>query len=463
MRWRHLSCALIVLFSSFVAARADVTYSYQTGTAFFDQTGTTGVNTFTDQFNASNQPTNVSGGFATGVAPNWSNLGTAPAGTTVQSSGVAYTGTAGQQISIPIYLVETVNNSATQGALSTNTSIINRYFINSPSFSQAFVGLASASFSVEQTGAAQASSGSPVVSQILGGQVTTPSSIPAVPNTPGFTFGRGWTASFTSSSSASTSAPGGPWTERGATGVAQLYSNITDNTAGAVSGNNLQVSTHLNTNTSLTAASANNGVLTDAPFQATSGTTGVYQTGKILIGIMNLTIGNGFTTFNLGYAGNANLVGTLNTKYDGDKKITTGVATPLSGKDSAGKIKSDTLLVMNAFSDGTSGNSILDYSYNSGSTQKAANSGYDTWTSFLRFNAGDDAIAGPDAAGASPKNSFIPYYASNSTPFLFTVGTETPAVPEPSSMALCGLLTALGTGYAVKRRRKLAAQAIATV
>ena len=88
MRWRHYSCALIILFASIGLSRADVSYSYVAG----NPGETLPVYNFT------------------GDRMTYSTIG----GTTSTTGGTAvWTGTPGTQVSIPIYFLETVTPTAT--------------------------------------------------------------------------------------------------------------------------------------------------------------------------------------------------------------------------------------------------------------------------------------------------------------------------------------------------------------
>jgi len=452
MRWRHYSCALIALLATVGLARADVSYYYALGAAYIGGDGTIA---------GSAVPTN-GGDPSPGTGLN--NLTN-----TATTGGHFYQGNAGDIINIPIYLVEKVDSGNV--APNTNTSIINRYF-QTANQSAKYMGVTSLSFAIEQSAAAYSPSNNTFgTSQILGGPTSTlnKSAEGGQPNTAGFVFGKFFQYTFDTTNTIG--ALGGSKTS-------QLYTNINDPVASSgiagtgFNGNNVQASTALNgaalnrmPQAGNRAATDNLGVITDATFVPNNAGNkfagGTYGTGKILIGTVSMTVGAGVTQFRLGPSTNANMQGTAATTWDGSPNPSAGT-TSLSST-------SQSTLALSDVSFTTSNPTSLDRSYNASSPAGFHNTSslYDTFTSINEFSqgnyngtTGEVPLAGPHASPAS--NSYIPYYTGTDNQITtFFVGTEAPAVPEPSSMALCGLLTAFGAGYFVKRRRKALAEAAA--
>jgi hypothetical protein len=447
MRWRHYLCALIMLFASIGLSRADVTYSYVAGNPG-ESVPVMGVGGGT---------TSVTGGTA------------------------AWTGTTGQVLQIPIYLLETVTPTASVTGNAT-TSIINTYWTDNNS---AFVGVGSVGFGLAQTGLAsgattsQIGSASDVVwtppSGAAGNKVGgTP--FPGVQNTTGFTFGDQFAGTFTLRSPGT--ATGGNVANRtgvqGGSDLSVIYQNL--NNANGYNGNNLQVAASLEQtgtngqNNTISQGATTNGL-------TLSGPNGNYVgTGVVLVGTVSVTVGTGKTTFQLTPLGSSQLTGptssSFNPSFDGFLLARTntgsstnglsyavgqfsGLPTPLSGGTQ------DTILGNNVLSNGTTNNVSLDQSFAAinGNNPRGSSSTFDTWISLASFNNGDQPLTGPNimdgGAGSTSLVSSIPYYGANSTPFTITV-TGPAAVPEPSSMALCGFLTLAGGCVAAKRRRKVA-------
>jgi len=450
MRWRHYSCALIAFIATVGLVRADVSYYYALGQSY------------SGAVTADGSDPNAGTGLA-----NLTNDGT--------SSGHAYVQTAGTRMNIPMYLVEVV----TPGNVSpnVNTSMINMYFTTSNKSNFAG-GVNSLSAAIDQAAAAFSPTGGSVgTSQIRGGSTSTltKQNQPGQPNTGGFTFGKYWSYNFTIGTTAT----------NGGSSTSQLFTNINDTTTG-FNGNNLQVSTLLGTSQAQFAqpngvrASNSLGVMTDATFTPTNASNpnnpyagGTYGTGKILIGTVSITVGAGVTKFRYGPSTMAQLVENGNETWAGSPNPQSGI-TSLSSTSQSTLAQSDSsFTTTNAVS--------LDRTYNSDPTHTFhhTSSLYNTYTSIVEYGNGgnngqppDDPnpllsspfgaipVAGPNSP--SHADSFIPYYTGTDNQVVtFFVGSEAPAVPEPSSMALCGLLTAFGAGYAVKRRRKALAEAAA--
>ena len=428
MRWRHISCALIMLFASIGLSRADVTFSYVAGN---------------------------------------------PDGSVGAADGTAtWSGASGTVVSVPVYLLETVTQTNTVG--NAQTSIINMAFYKPPiapavnSVLQ-FNGVGSVGMSFVQS----ALSPGGVSSQI--GQASdvewTPAGsanklgLPGVANTTGFTYGAQFSGSFDLTG---LSTNGGP--TAGASDIATVYQNLNNPTTG-FNGNNLQVTTTFESGASngnsktVTKGAITNGATLTNTSTALTGTQYV-GTGVVLIGTVNITIGQGQTTFKVAGLSSSQLVAPTNANFDPNFDGGTlssygiaagtysGAATPIS------QTVTNTVLGNNALSDGIRNAVLLDVTYNAQSNQHQTTNAYNTWLSAAIHGTGGTGvppggspIAGPNATPAT--NSFIPYFTADSTPFTVIVGTAT--VPEPSSMALCGLLSMGGAWFAAKRRRKIVA------
>jgi hypothetical protein len=416
-----------MLFASIGLSRADVTYSYVAG----NQDGTVGS--------------------ADGTA--------------------SWTGVAGTVVNIPVYLHEEVTQTNTVG--NAQTSIINMAFYKppiAPSTNSAlqFNGVGSIGMSFVATGvsaggtASQIGSASEVVWTPAG--AANGQSIPGIANTTGFSFGPQFGGTFDNS------AQNGNDSQPGGSDLATIYQNV--NNPSGLNGNNLQVTTTLEssaqngqTNTINKGAITKDSLTLPNTSTALAGTSYI-GSGNVLIGTVNVTIGQGQTTFKVGGLSNSKLVAptdaNFNPSFEGVPLTSYGIAagTYSGATTPVSQTNTNTILGMNILSDTVRGAVLLDVTYNASSNQHQTTNAYNTWLSAsIHGNGGTGTIpggspiAGPSATPAT--NSFIPYFTSDSTPFTVTVGTAT--VPEPSSMALCGLLTMGGAWFASKRRRKIAA------
>jgi len=384
MRFRHFSCALILLFAATCHSFADVTYSY--------------------------------------VAENSS-----------------YTGTPGQIVDVKLYLQENVTATSSGGRNAT-TSIINMAF-QTPDQSSAYTGVATVGLGVNQTGL----SAGGTTSQIQGPSVFTPGGAKAgVQNNAGWNFATAFQYTYNSSGS-----------KTGGAGVSSIYQNLTDNLHPAFSGNNIQIVAGLN-GTSAGGFDPNFAVPTDATI--TGG--GTYGSGRVLVGTLHIMVQNGTTSFEvvpLALSSLTGKAGTVSAVNNNTAISSTGTNSALNGS------KVSTILATQAFNlqknsdgSGVTNNVYLDQTYQgnpyvneTGTSVKRQDSAtFDTYNNVNDANAFTGPTAGPSHAPAT--SSFLPFYNASATPFTFTVA----AVPEPSSMALCGLITAAGAAYGVKRRRK---------
>jgi hypothetical protein len=334
----------------------------------------------------------------------------------------SYSGLPGSTVSVKLYLVETVTPSGTN-----QTSLINRYFANS-NFSITYSGVSSIGLGVEQTG----QSGS-VRSQILGPSIFSPTIVGynGVANNAGFTFGPDFTyVDFTQNTS------GGPVKMTGGSSIAMLYQNLNDPITG-FNGNNLQVKAALVGNAnSMTGYNNQNGVLTDAVYDPVND---VYSSGKILVGTLSISVGQGATTFQVKPLAQTTLQAGPTTSFNtiplnGAFGSTSGTTTVLSGTSPS--FAPATLLAVTAFG----GAMNLDQSYTDGSRPSSA--------SFNSFNSVSSLapVTGPFTIPAT--SSALPAYAGTGSIFTFSVAS----VPEPSSFVLGGLLAAAGAVRLLRRR-----------
>ena len=329
----------------------------------------------------------------------------------------SYSGVIGSTVSVKLYLVESVTQSGAD-----QTSLINRYFTNAD-FSVTYSGLSSVGLGVEQTGLTNGGT----TSQILGPSIFTPSNVGynGVANNAGFTFGPDFTYNFTQKTLA-----GGSMQLSGASGASALDQNLNDPVTG-YNGNNLQVKVALGPTNSVNNYNMQNGVLTDAPYDAVND---AYGSGKILVGTLTIAVGKGTTTFQVKPLAQttltANAQATFNTVVlNGAFGSTPGNATLLSGSTTA------TTLSMTAYG----GPVNLDLSYTSAT--RASNASINSFNTINSALPVDGPLLTPATA------SSLPFYTASGSVFTFTVA----AVPEPGSIALCGLLVALG---AVRLRRR---------
>ncbi|HEX3314967.1 MAG TPA: PEP-CTERM sorting domain-containing protein [Gemmataceae bacterium] len=334
----------------------------------------------------------------------------------------SYSGITGSSVSVKLYLVESVTSGG-----SDQTSLINRYFTNAD-FSVTYSGIASVGLGVEQTGLSSGGASS----QILGPSIFTPVGNPGIPvgyngiaNNAGFTFAPNFTYNFTQNTS------GGQVPMTGGSGFSQLDQNLNDPITG-FNGNNLQVKAALGLLNSNNNYNMQNGILTDAAYVPASD---IYLSGKILVGTLSIVVGKGTTTFAVKPLAQttltANPSATFNTiVLNGAFGSAPGTVTGLSGSTSA------TTLSMTAYGGPVS----LDQSYTSAT--RPSNASID---SFNTINSGLP-VAGPLLTPATA--SSLPFYTASGSPFVFTVAS----VPEPSGIALCGLLVALGA-FRLRRRR----------
>jgi hypothetical protein len=339
----------------------------------------------------------------------------------------AYSGPPGTPISVQLFLKETVTSVGND-----TTSLINRTFATDKFNSEnLFTGLASVGVAVQQT----TLSAGGTASTIGNGQViVTPSagSYNGVGNTNGFTFGPNFQYTFTQNSVGQLTG-GGP--------QALLYQNVND--AGGSNGNNLQVKAAFNTNgvNSDQGFNKQNGVITDATYNGVSDT---YSTGMILIGTLHIYPGAGTTTFKVVPVSttsmtnpNASTFNTLSNQAVGFPGTGAGLPTRLSP---GGDGLPGTVLAANMF-----GSAPIDLDTSYTSQTRSGSTAYNTFNSINSTTA----TAGPNASPAS--TSFLPFYSADPTAAVFTVT----AVPEPGSLALCGLLAFAGAGYAGRRKRNL--------
>jgi hypothetical protein len=426
MRWRHFSCALLFLFASIGLSRADVTFSYVAG-----QPGET-------------------------------------AGATVSTTGgtAAWTAAPGTVLNIPIYLLETVTPTPTNTGNAT-TSLIDLAFYAPKSSLVSFTGLGSVGVAFVQTGQ---SGGTAAQIGVASEQVFTPSGaanglgIPGLANTSGFTFGPQFSGNQLDLTGVGNGGPG----MSGTTDLSQIYQNL-NNPATGFNNNNVQVVE------TLAQSTENGGTKTVAKGAITNGATLVNNgttyvgTGVILIGTVNVTVGTGKTTFQAGplTMTSSNLVAptssTFDPTFDGAKLSSiNGALYPagtFSGQTTAASgSNSSSFIGINAFSNGSTKAIELDIPYPSTTPGTPGNGLFNTTNTLDTFlsvalHGTTSAIAGPSATPAG--SSFIPFYGSDASPFTVTVAPAT--VPEPSSMALCGLLSLGGAFYAARRRRKVVA------
>ena len=328
----------------------------------------------------------------------------------------SYTGTSGVTVvSVPIYLQETVTATGTD-----QTSLIDRVFTQA-AFTNAFTGISSVGVAVEQT----AQSGA-TPAQIQGPVVVTPTGegFSGIQNNAGFTF-----------------APDFQYSGMGSS-ASVLYQNVNVASTG-FNGNNLQVKVALlATNSTIGSVNSQDGETTqsNATYTAGNGATGRYGSGKILIGSLSIKVGSGTTTFQVEPLAASTFQNPSTSTFngvtnDGTHGTGSGLTTSLSGINTA------TVLAANVFPTSNSAKILLDSSYTSSSTQIGGNASEDTYNTVNEINP----IKGPDAVPAS--SSFLPFYTANATPFVFTVA----AVPEPGSLALCGLIALVGGGFAARR------------
>jgi hypothetical protein len=190
-----------------------------------------------------------------------------------------------------------------------------------------------------------------------------------------------------------------------------------------------------------------NAEQTIAPYNSANDT---YGTGKILIGTLNIVVGNGTTTFRTEPASAANLTvpagttffNTLANSGSSGNGTNPGATTPLSGSSALPA----TVLAANMFPNTTGGSTVVNLDQSYTSTTRSGSTSYDTFNS-LQSTA---ATAGPDAKPAS--TSFLPFYTASGTVSVFTVTS----VPEPGSLALCGFAVAFGAGWVARRRKRAA-------
>jgi PEP-CTERM motif len=335
----------------------------------------------------------------------------------------SYTGTSGSTVvSVPLYLQEMVTASG-----SDQTSLIDRVFAQT-GFHNVYYGVSSIGVAVEQT----AQSGT-TPAQIQGPVIVSPTlgAYNGIMNNPGFTFAPDFLY--------------GPLTQGGVSGTfsgaskaSVLYQNV--NQANGLNGDNLQVQVALLGTSSSAGLTSQNGEVTN-----TGSGTDTFGTGKILIGTLSILVGSGTTTFQVEPLANSHFTNpatsTFNTLTNNGSNGTGPGATSLSGVNTA------TVLAANMFplTSNTSNTTILLDQSNNPQTRNPSAS-YDTFNT-INSTLGTPT-AGPDAS--SPGSSFLPLYSSPGTVFVFTVA----AVPEPSSLALCGLAVAAGAGWTARRRNR---------
>jgi len=344
----------------------------------------------------------------------------------------SYVGVAGTTADVKLYLLETVTPTSS-GGRNPATSIVNMYF-QDPTFANPdYTGVAQIGLGVTQV------SVTGTKSQILGGPIYTPDGAkPGIQNNAGFTFSTAFQYTYSSGGS-----------KTGGNGLSQLYLNLDDKNNSAGNGNNMQVAAGLGQGQSAGGFDAANGVLTDAPYV---GGSKPYGTGKILVGTLHIQVGSGTTTFKVTPLAQTALQ--VGSTVQPQSAVNNGVTlTTVSGSDSRlNGSTGTTLLTTQIFNNPGVSNAVpLDVT-----NQSEKYTGSATYNSYNSINdiptTPPSGQAGPTAGPAKGTTSFLPYWTASTTPFAFTVGTA--AVPEPSSMALCGLITAAGAAYGVKRRRK---------
>jgi hypothetical protein len=440
MRWRHFSCALIFFFSSIGLSHADVTFSYVAGNP-----GET-----LPVYNSTFQTFTTVGGTTstTGGTSNW----TAPTGT---------------QLSIPIYFLETVTQTAT--TTNAQTSIINQYWNGQ-------YGVASVGFGLSQTGAtgikSQIGNASEVIwtppSTAAGNQDSAHNALPGVANTTGFTFGQQFAGpnsfSYRGPGSTTSSAAGPILTAFGGSDLSVIYQNL--NQANGMNGNNLQVVASFSQNgENGNPNNVHQGALTNGQ-NLMNGSTKYVGTGVVLIGTVNITVGTGTTTFTLSPLASSKLTAPtdplFNPTFDGYQLATTNQLVNSTHPNGLTNISASSGYTVGQFSglDTPISNSATQSLFGNVAfgqispdvslTTSPAGKSINVWTSLDNSNNGDAPISGPDHPGGATLSTIGAYTASPSS-FTITVGPA--AVPEPSSMALCGLLTLAGGWYAAKRRK----------
>ena len=210
----------------------------------------------------------------------------------------SYSGVNGSFVSVKLYLVETVTSNG-----SNQTSLINRYFANAD-FSISYSGVASIGVGVVQTGLSSGGANS----QILGPSVFTPNApYNGVSNNAGFTFGPDFTYHFNQNTSSLGTVP-----MIGGGNMSQLYQNLDDPITG-FNGNNIQVKAALGATNSIHDYNMQHGVLSDAPYDALND---LYGSGKILIGTLNIAVGQGTTTFEVKPLAQTTLTANASTTFN---------------------------------------------------------------------------------------------------------------------------------------------------
>jgi hypothetical protein len=338
----------------------------------------------------------------------------------------SYTGVSGvTMVSVPIYLQETVTTTGTN-----QTSLIDRVF-EQPGFQNVFYGVSSIGVAVEQTG----QSGGVTPAQIQGPVIVTPNpgAYNGIMNNAGFTFAPDFVYNGLMQGGVS-------GTFNGGSSASILFQNVND--SNGFNGNNLQVKVALLAGVNSMGGSGINAQNAEVTNNGTN--TDTFGTGKILIGTLTIKVGSGTTTFQVEPLASSHLTNpassTFNTLTNNGTNGTGVGPTSLSG------VNTGTVLAANMFpltADTTNKTILLDVSYTTQTRNGSAS--YDTYNTINSTTP----TAGPDVL-PTPTTSFLPFYTANATPFVFTVA----AVPEPSSMALCGLIAVVGAGYAARRRRR---------
>ena len=245
-----------------------------------------------------------------------------------------------------------------------------------------------------------------------------------VANSTGFTFGPDFQYTFNQNGVGQLTG-GGP--------QSILYQGVND--PNGANGNNLQVKAAFSTSGANSNLGFNkqNGELTDGNYNFTTDT---YASGMILIGTLRIFPGTGTTSFKVVPLATTNMTNPSSSTFNTLSNQTAlfpgtgaGLTTRLS---SGGDGLPATVLAANMFG---STPVDLDTSYNS-----QTRSGSTAFNTFNSINSAT-ATAGPNASPAS--TSFLPFYTADPTAAVFTVT----AIPEPGSMALCGLAVIAGAGY----------------
>ena len=289
-----------------------------------------------------------------------------------------------------------------------------------------------------------------------------------VANSTGWTFGQAFSGSlsYVGPGSSTSTAGGATITATGGDDLSVLNQNL--NQPNGMNGNNLQVVASFGQNPENgNPGTGKKGVITNGQ-NMMNGSTKYVGTGVVLIGTVNVTIGTGTTTFTLTPISASKLTAPtdplFNPMFDGYQLATTnhavnpsnpnGLTNSTTGGYTIGQYSGQPTTISNTINNTLFGNSNFgNISPDTSLTTSPAGASIDLWTSLANKKAGDAPISGPGLrVRRRIAASTVGAYTANPAAFTITVGPA--AVPEPSSMALCGLLIGAGGWVAAKRRRK---------